>query len=69
MNTLVLPRPLDRSRRWRVLEFAAGLFVGLRDGLLMIRRYHALNALSDAELARRGLARADLARVAAEAVG
>jgi hypothetical protein len=69
MNTLVLPRPTGQDRRLRVFEVAADLIGGLRDGLLMARHYHALNSLSDAELARRGLARQDLIRAAVKAVG
>jgi hypothetical protein len=69
MNTLVLPRPAGRARQSRIVGLAAGLFGGLRDGVLMIRHYNALNSLSDAELARRGLGRQDLIRVAVQAVG
>jgi hypothetical protein len=69
MTTLALPRPTGHGRRLRVLELATGAIAGLRDGLRISRRYHALNSLSDAELARRGLTRGDLARAAVQAVG
>jgi hypothetical protein len=69
MNTLVLTRPTGRDRRLRAFDVAALMLGGLRDGLLMVRHYNAMNSLSDAELARRGLKREDLARVAVQAVG
>ena len=37
---------------------------GLRDGLRAARSYHRLKAMSDAELARRGITREEIVRVA-----
>jgi hypothetical protein len=39
-------------------------WLALRDGIRAARRYQRLNAMSDAELARRGIARADVLRAA-----
>ena len=39
-------------------------WLGLRDGIRAAWRYQRLNAMSDAELARRGIARADVLRAA-----
>jgi hypothetical protein len=62
--TLALPR----QRRLRVVEFFTDTFAGLRDGLRISRRYHELAAMTDAELARLGLARKDIARAAVQSV-
>ena len=69
MSTLALSRSSSHGRRLRVLELATGAIAGVRDGLRIARHFNALNSLSDAELARRGLTRGDLARMAVQAVG
>ena len=65
MSTLALALPLRSVRRLRVLGFAKDMFVGLADGLRMMRRYNALAMMSDIELAQRGLKREDIARIVA----
>lgn len=67
MSTLSLS--LARPRRLRFAEIVVELFAGMRDGLRIARRYHELEAMSDAELSRLGLARKDIARVAVQSVG
>jgi hypothetical protein len=69
MNTLALPRPSGHDRWFRLLDYAAGLLGGVHDGLRMVRHYNALDSLTDSQLARRGLKREDLARVAVAAIG
>ena len=57
---------LSRGTPWlkAVTRFFADLFAGIREGREMAYRYEALSRLSDAELARRGITRADIPRVA-----
>jgi uncharacterized protein YjiS (DUF1127 family) len=64
MNTLAISIPGGRDRGSRLLAFLANLFGGLRDGLRLARHYRELSELSDAQLARRGLKRCDIARAA-----
>jgi hypothetical protein len=70
MNTLALPLPGSPGRRLRLFGYVADIFGGMRDGLRLARIYNELNALSDAELARRGIKqRGDVARAALAALG
>lgn len=68
MSALALTLPRRSVRRLRVLGFTKDLFAGLFDGLHMMRRYNALTALSDVELAQKGLKRQDIARLVATGV-
>lgn len=68
MNTLVLPLPGRKARRSGLFGWVANVFAGVRDGLRLARHYQELSALSDAELARKGLARKDIVRAAMAAL-
>ena len=46
-----------------MVQLVNDIIVGSRDGLEMQDRYEALSRLSDWELARRGLTRADITRL------
>ncbi|WP_207209873.1 hypothetical protein [Tropicimonas sp. IMCC6043] len=63
-STFVTTRPeLLRPAR-RALRGVVAFFDTFDTAIRVARRYESLNRLSDAELARRGLDRADLARTA-----
>jgi hypothetical protein len=65
MTTLTLPFPSGRGTgRKGVIRFLCGLADGIRDGLALAARYDRLVCMSDAELARLGLRREDIARAA-----
>ena len=44
---------------WKTVR---AFFQGVRDGLEMSDRYHALSRMSDVELAKRGLTRSEITR-------
>lgn len=50
----------------RVVESVVSFFDAVGEGRRIAMRYEALARMSDAALARRGLTRADIARVAVE---
>jgi hypothetical protein len=63
MTTLTLPLPSGRgsgARRFSILRFFNDFADGLHEGLELARRYDMLTSLSDSELARLGLRRADI---------
>jgi hypothetical protein len=69
MSTFVLDHPLAGkrpapARRNRFFRPIAEFFDGLRLARAMAHRYAVLSALSDAELARRGIKREDIPRIA-----
>lgn len=65
MTTLTLPFPSGRGNGGNgVVRFLSGLADGIRDGLALAARYDRLACMSDAELARLGLRRKDIARAA-----
>jgi uncharacterized protein YjiS (DUF1127 family) len=67
MTALTLPLPSGRgtgSPRFSVLRFFNDFADGLREGLELARRYDALTAMSDTELARLGLRRKDIPQAA-----
>ena len=63
---LTIPIRADfRTPRFNALvRWVRDVIVGARDGLAMQDRYEALSRLSDRELARHGLTRADFPRLA-----
>jgi uncharacterized protein YjiS (DUF1127 family) len=64
MTTLALPSLVRRTPRLRRFFGAIGdLLAGIRLARAMAGRYNTLSQLSDAELARRGIAREDIPRV------
>ena len=61
MTTLTLPLPSGRGpQRVGVVQYVAGLFSGIREGLALAARYDRLASKSDSELARLGLRREDI---------
>jgi uncharacterized protein YjiS (DUF1127 family) len=69
MTTLTLPNRPRATPRLRALWHAVvEHFAGIRDGLAMAEHYKALSRLSEAELAQRGLTRADIPRVVAKSL-
>ena len=65
MTTLTMPFPSGRPTRGSgVLKFLFGLGAGIRDGLAVAARYDKLARLTDSDLARLGLQREDIPRVA-----
>jgi hypothetical protein len=65
MTALTMPFPSGRPTRGSgVLKFLSGLAAGVRDGLAVAARYDKLARLSDSDLARLGLQREDIPRVA-----
>jgi uncharacterized protein YjiS (DUF1127 family) len=48
---------------WRSI---AEFFAGIQDGMAMAEQYKTLSRLTDGELARRGITRADIPRVVAK---
>lgn|SRR5690606_2377137 len=60
MNEMALRRP--SAGAWRqFLQVARRVFGAIADGFAAAKRYERLKTMSDAELARRGLKREDLA--------
>ena len=65
MATATLDRlPLANSGADRLARLAVDVFEGIREGREMAYRYERLSRLSNVELARLGLTRADLPRAA-----
>jgi hypothetical protein len=66
VSNVALFDPTTRARTALARLGSSGrrLLLGIAEGVAAARRYESLAALSEAELARRGLAREDLARVA-----
>ena len=64
MTTLTLPFPSGRggagTKRFSILRFLNDLADGVCHGLELARRYDTLTAMSDSDLARRGLRREDI---------
>jgi hypothetical protein len=52
-----------------LVQWMRDIIAGSRDGLAMQDRYEALSRLSDWELSRRGLTRADIPRLAVNIKG
>ena len=65
MTTLTLPLAAGRpARRGGILGFLNNLADGVREGIAIAGRYDTLAQKTDGELARIGLRRQDIARVA-----
>lgn len=64
MNTLPLSRRASPDLFSRVADGVSAFFDAIAEGHRIANRYEQLSRLSDAALARRGLTRADIARVA-----
>jgi hypothetical protein len=65
MSTLVLHAPTALvTFAHKLGETVKLVFEGIADARVMAERYDALSRLSDAQLARRGLTRADIPQVA-----
>jgi hypothetical protein len=65
MTVLTFPLPAGRPpRRNGVLHFLNGLADGVREGMATAARYDVLARKTDAELARLGLRREDVPRIA-----
>lgn len=64
MTTLPLTRRTSPDLFSRIADGIFAFFDAVAEGRRMAARYEALSRLSDAALARRGLTRADIARVA-----
>lgn len=64
MTTLPLSRRASPDLFTRVVDGIAAFFDAVAEGRRIAARYEQLSRLSDAALARRGLTRADVARVA-----
>ncbi|HEY6995790.1 MAG TPA: DUF1127 domain-containing protein [Xanthobacteraceae bacterium] len=64
MTPLVLSAVLRAASRLlgRLLRYGAEVLTGIEEARAMALRYQTLAALSDRELARRGLARVDIPR-------
>jgi hypothetical protein len=63
MTTLALTRFADRTPVFlqKISDAFAAFFQGIEEARTLARRFHALARLSDAELAKRGLKRSELA--------
>jgi len=65
MTTATYPRlPLAPSADYGLTRLAMDVFAGIMEGREIATRYERLSRLTHAELARLGLARQDIARVA-----
>ena len=60
MTTLALPRLGRETRLRRFFGAVSEFLAGIRLARAMAHRYNTLSRLSDAELARRGIAREDI---------
>ncbi|MCB4768024.1 DUF1127 domain-containing protein [Ancylobacter sp. Lp-2] len=64
MSTVSLSRRTSPDFLSRAVEAVVAFFDAVSEGRRIAQRYEALSRLSDAALARRGLARQDIARAA-----
>jgi hypothetical protein len=64
MNTLPLSRRASPDLFTRVVDGIGAFFDAVAEGQRIAARYEQLSRLSDAALARRGITRGDIARVA-----
>ncbi|HSI40325.1 MAG TPA: DUF1127 domain-containing protein [Xanthobacteraceae bacterium] len=64
MSTTFITHSAPSDLFGRVVGGVASFFEAIGEGRRIAQRYETLSRLSDAALARRGIARADIARVA-----
>ena len=64
MTTATFSRPASPDFFSRVVEGVAAFFAAIGEGRRIAQRYENLARMSDAALARRGLRREEIARVA-----
>ncbi|GLK70386.1 DUF1127 domain-containing protein [Ancylobacter dichloromethanicus] len=64
MNTTTLTRHTSPDFFSRIVDSVASFFEAVGEGRRIAQRYETLSRLSDAALAKRGLTRQDIARVA-----
>jgi hypothetical protein len=66
MLTLPISAHSRRPLRNALVQWMRDIITGSRDGLAMQERYEVLSRLSERELSRRGLTRADIPRLAVD---